>query len=44
MTKKYGIRFNTVAPGLTDTDYSRLYIKQESDWQKIAEKNPLGRT
>lgn len=44
MTKKYGIRFNTVAPGLTDTDYSRLYIQQESDWRKIAEKNPLGRT
>jgi NAD(P)-dependent dehydrogenase (short-subunit alcohol dehydrogenase family) len=44
MTKKYWIRFNTVAPGLTDIDYSRLYIQGESDWQKIAEKNPLGRT
>ena len=43
MSKKYGIRFNTIAPWLTDTDYSRLYIQNQSDWDAIASKNPLGR-
>jgi 3-oxoacyl-[acyl-carrier protein] reductase len=43
MSKKYGIRFNTVAPWLTDTDYSRLYITNQVDWDSIASRNPSGR-
>ncbi len=43
MSKKYGIRFNTIAPGLTDTDYSRLFIWDDIGWMRASSKNPMWR-
>ena len=41
--KKYGIRVNCVAPGLTDTELTRNIIPDQSFWDLQAKNNPRGR-
>ena len=43
LSQKYNLRINTVAPGLTDTEYSRLYMPDQKDWNASGERNPMKR-
>jgi len=40
---KYNLRINTIAPWLTDTDYTRLYLSDQKNWDEIAKNNPMKR-
>ena len=41
---KYGIRVNTVMPGLTDTELARRCTPRQRDWDEAAQKNLCGKT
>ncbi len=43
LSKKYNLRVNTIAPGLTDTDYTRNIFTDQKDWNAFAGDNPMGR-